>query len=106
MERLPKPADNMEAEIRAPPRELVSFFHEITADDSRSTAPLMSFWRTDFRESVSFAGRLLIGVEFREAVFKNNVDFSGAVLVGNSELGNAVFKKQFNLPARTVDVCD
>lgn len=52
----------------------------------------MDFSEETFRENISFAGRVLIGADFRNAVFEGWADFRGAVFLGLTHFEGARFK--------------
>ena len=64
------------------------------AEDLSFPRPLMNFKGVEFREDVSFAGRLLLGAEFNDAVFKRKVDFGNAEFQGITQFTDAKFKSR------------
>lgn len=52
----------------------------------------MNFSNEEFPENISFAGRVLIGADFRQAVFKGWADFRGAVFLGCTHFDGARFE--------------
>ena len=54
----------------------------------------MNFSNEEFPENISFAGRVLIGADFRNAVFKGRADFRGAVFLGLTHFEGARFVGQ------------
>lgn len=61
----------------------------------------MNFSNEEFSENISFAGRVLIGADFRNAVFKGWADFRGVAFLGLTHFEDARFEGQETLqPAR------
>ncbi len=61
-----------------------------------SVAPesFMNFSDTSINEDISFAGRILIGVDFRNVEFEHNADFSDSTFLGLSHFDRARFRSK------------
>ncbi len=53
--------------------------------------PCMDFTKMEFDSEISFAGRILIGADFRNKVFKGAADFSESVFLEKTNFNNAKF---------------
>ncbi|MDE2675317.1 MAG: pentapeptide repeat-containing protein [Paracoccaceae bacterium] len=58
----------------------------------------MNFSNMEIERNISLAGRVLIGADFRNTVFKGWADFRGAVFLGLTHFENARFKGNESIP--------
>ena len=64
---------------------------ELPTDSSVTHTSFMSFSSEEFPDDVSFAGRVLIGADFREAEFRQCADFRDAIFLGLTRFNKATF---------------
>ncbi|MCY4184721.1 MAG: hypothetical protein OXD45_05335 [Rhodobacteraceae bacterium] len=65
---------------------------EIPSNFTDPIESFMDFSNVEFPENISFAGRLLIGADFRNAVFNGWADFRGAAFLGLTHFEGARFE--------------
>ncbi|MCY4308983.1 MAG: hypothetical protein OXC57_12055 [Rhodobacteraceae bacterium] len=65
---------------------------EIPSNFTYPIESFMDFSNVEFPENISFAGRLLIGADFRNAVFNGWADFRGAAFLGLTHFEGARFE--------------
>ena len=58
---------------------------------TRPIESFMDFKGMEFPKDISFAGRVLVGADFRNAVFKGKVDFTKTVFLGSTHFEGAKF---------------
>ncbi len=61
---------------------------------NRPIESYMKFGNVEFSKNISFAGMVLIGADFSNAVFKRKADFTGAVFLGLTHFEGARFEGQ------------
>ncbi len=71
---------------------------ELQNDPSVPVTQFMDFSGEEFTGNMSFAGRILIGADFRETVFKKWADFRGAIFLGPTRFEGVRFEGEEPMP--------